>query len=75
MKMKKVALGLAAAATLVASVGVPAVAAQRAIAPVEEGSDAAGGASILIGLAAAAAVIAGIMVASDGGENELPVSG
>lgn len=73
MKAKSIVLGLAAAATLVAPIGMSAVAAQRAIAPVEEGSEAAGGSTILFALLGAAAVIGGI-VAISGGDDDDAVS-
>lgn len=79
--MKNVVLGLGAAALAVAPIAASAnesVSLDRAVAPVEEGSNVAGASNILIAIFAAAAVIGGVVIASDGGgtdEDDLPVSG
>lgn len=75
MKAKTFVLSLAAAATLLAPISVSALAAERAVAPIEEANELSGGSSLLVGLVAAAAVIAGIVVASGGSDNDIPVSG
>ncbi len=72
MKMKNLVLSLAAAATVLVPVGVGAVAANRAVAPVEEGSELSGGSAILVGILGAAAVIVGIVALTD---DDDPVSG
>ena len=68
MKMKSLILSFAAVATVLAPVGVGAVAANRAIAPVEEGSELSGGSAILVGILGAAAVIVGIVALTDDDE-------
>ena len=68
MKIKSLALGLAAVATLVAPIGVSAVAAQRAVAPVEEGSEV-GGSTLVLALLGAAAAIGAIVAIADGGDD------
>ena len=70
MKMKSIVLGLAAAVTVAAPIGT--VAAQRAVAPVEEGSEIGSGSTIVLALLGAAAVIGGIVALSD--SNDDPVS-
>jgi hypothetical protein len=72
MKIKSLALGLAAVATLVAPIGVSAVAAQRAVAPVEEGSEI-GGSTLVLALLGAAVAIGAIVAIADGGD-DAPVS-
>ena len=74
MKAKTFALSLAAAATLLAPIGVSAVAAGRAVAPIDEASEMSGGASVLLGLIAAGAVIVGLVAASEDNDVDLPVS-
>ncbi len=75
MKAKILALGLASTATLLAPISASALAAGRAIAPVEEGSDLASGSSVLLGIFAAAAIIVGIAAAASDDENSPPISG
>lgn len=72
MKIKSLALGLAAVATLVAPIGVSAVAAQRAVAPVEEGNEL-GGSTLVLALIGAAAAIGAIVAIADDGD-DAPVS-
>lgn len=73
MKLKPLALGLAALAAAVAPVGASALSAQRASAPVDAASELEGENGILIGVVAAAAIIAGIIIISDDGDE--PISG
>jgi hypothetical protein len=75
MKAKTFALSLAAASTLMVPVGVSALAAGRVVAPIDEPSELSSGSSVLVGVFAAAAVIAGIVIASGGSDDDLPVSG
>lgn len=77
MQIRKLSLGLAA----LAMVAAPAIA-QSAIAPRvaplsgdEMGQEEDGGSGIIIGLLGAAAVVGAIIIASDDGGPELPVSG
>lgn len=75
MRAKTLALTLAAAGTLLAPIGVSALAAERAVAPIEEGNELSSGSGVLLGLVAVAAVVAAIVAASGGSDNDLPVSG
>jgi hypothetical protein len=62
-----------AAATAAVSLAVaPAIAADRTDAPVE-GASEVGGSAVFLGLLAAAAIIGGIIIASDGGSDN-PIS-
>lgn len=63
---------LAAAAALTSMVAVPVVAADRAAAPTSGESELGG--SIVLGVLAAAAIIAGIVIAVDSGNEDEPVS-
>ncbi len=65
MKLKPFALGLAALAVAAVPVGAAAVSADRAIAPVGAANELEGDNVILIGVVAAAAIIAGIIIISD----------
>lgn len=65
MKMKTLALGLAAMAAATAPVTASAVSADRAMAPVEATSELEGENGILIAVLAAAAIIAGIIIIAD----------
>lgn len=77
MQIKKLSLGLAA----LAMVAAPAVAQSSygpRIAPLsggEMGQEDDDGSGIIIGLLGAAAVIGAVIIASDGSDTELPVSG
>lgn len=73
MKLKSIALGLAALAAVAAPVGASALAAERAAAPVGSANELEGDNGILIGVVAAAAIIAGIIIISDDGDE--PISG
>ncbi|GAA4041096.1 hypothetical protein [Parerythrobacter jejuensis] len=72
MKLKKMALGLAAMTMAVAPMGATAIANERAIAPVTAESELEGENGILIALLAAAAVIAGIIIIADDDEATSP---
>lgn len=61
---------LAAAAAAVTMAATPAIAADRVSAPVEGESEIGGGSSIILALLAAAAVIAGIWIAVDSGDDD-----
>ena len=63
---------LAAAAAVTSMVAAPVVAADRTVAPVEGESEMGG--SIILALLAAAAIIAGIYIAVDSGNEDEPVS-
>lgn len=64
MKLKSLAVGIAALAAAVAPVGASALAAQRSAAPVEDANELQG-TGLLLGIVAAAAVIAGIIIIAD----------
>ncbi|MHA6333178.1 hypothetical protein ACXYL9_05790 [Qipengyuania sp. CAU 1752] len=72
MKLKTIALSVAAMGAALAPVGASAVSADRVSAPVESASELEGNSGILIGILAAAAVIAGIIIIAD--DDEDPVS-
>ncbi|MEQ5789321.1 hypothetical protein J3454_15625 [Erythrobacter sp. NFXS35] len=75
MKLNKTVLGLGAAA-LIAGPAVAQVAAMPTIAPLSgDESELSGGSAIIIGLIGAAAVVGGILLASDSDDTQLPVSG
>ncbi|OBX19118.1 hypothetical protein A9995_08225 [Erythrobacter sp. QSSC1-22B] len=61
---------LAAAAAAVTMAATPAIAADRVSAPVEGESEIGGGVSIIVALLAAAAVIGGIFIAVDNGDDD-----
>lgn len=63
---------LAVAAAVTSMVAAPVVAADRPVAPISGESEMGG--SILIALLAAAAVVAGIVIAVDSGNEDEPVS-
>lgn len=63
---------LAAAAAVTTMVAAPVIAADRPAAPVSGESEMGG--SIILGLLAAAAIIAGIYIAVDSGNEDDPVS-
>ena len=68
---------IAAAAAVVSLAATPAIAEanfDRSAAPIEGESALEGEGSILLALLAAAAIIAGIIIASDGTENDEPIS-
>lgn len=65
MKMKKMALGLAAMTMAVAPIGATAIASDRVAAPITSESQLEGENGILIAILAAAAVIAGIIIIAD----------
>ncbi|UIP08038.1 hypothetical protein LY632_06500 [Erythrobacter sp. SDW2] len=65
MKLKSLALGLAAMAAAIAPLGASSLSAQRASAPVESANQLEGNSGILIGVVAAAAIIAGIIIIAD----------
>ena len=64
---------LAAAAAVTTMVAAPVIAADRSVAPVS-GESELHGSAIFLALLAAAAVIAGIVIAVDSGNNDEPVS-
>lgn len=68
MKLKSLILSLAAATTVIAPIGVAAAATNRAIAPIEDASELSSGNQLLVGLLAAAGVIALIVIVSDDDE-------
>jgi|TARA_R110002072_G_scaffold9518_9_gene45933 hypothetical protein len=61
---------LAAAAAAVTMAATPAIAADRFSAPVEGESEIGGGVSVIVALLAAAAVIGGIFIAVDNGDDD-----
>jgi hypothetical protein len=61
---------LAAAAAAVTMAATPAIAADRVSAPIEGESEIGGGVSIIVALLAAAAVIGGIFIAVDNGDDD-----
>ena len=63
---------LAAAAAVTSMVAAPVVAADRAVAPVSDESELGG--SWVLAVLAAAAIIAGIVIAVDSGDEDEPVS-
>jgi hypothetical protein len=66
----------AAGAALVVTPALGQVAFAPAVAPLNgDENEAGGGTGIVIGLVAAAAIVGGIIVASDNDEADLPVSG
>jgi hypothetical protein len=68
---------IAAAAAVVSLAATPAIAEanfDRSAAPIEGESALEGEGSILLALLAAAAIIAGIIIAADGTENDEPIS-
>lgn len=74
--MKKFILALGAASLVLSPVAASAIEGSqlsRSVAPVEGESELIGG-SIILALAAAAGVIAGIVVIADGGSDDMPVS-
>ncbi|QFT77035.1 hypothetical protein [Erythrobacter sp. THAF29] len=73
MKFRNVALATAAV-SLAASPAIAEAAFDRSTAPVEGESELEGGSGILIAILAAAAIIAGIIVAADDNGEDLPTS-
>jgi hypothetical protein len=73
MKIRTLALATAAV-SLAASPAIAEAAYERANAPIEGESELAGGASIILALLAAAAVIGGIIIAVDSDGEGLPTS-
>lgn len=71
MKLKSVAIGLAALAAAVAPVGASALSAQRSAAPVEDANELQG-TGLIIGIVAVAAIIGGIILIAD--DSDDPVS-
>ena len=69
MKIRTIAAATAAASLAVA----PAVAAERTVAPIAGESEMEGGSGIIIGILAAAAIIAGIIIAADS-DDDAPTS-
>lgn len=72
MKIKTMALGLAAMTTALAPVGASALSADRAAAPVDATSELEGENGILIAVLAAAAIIAGIIIIADDDDPSSP---
>ena len=73
MKFRNVALATAAV-SLAASPAIAEAAFDRSTAPVEGESELEGGSGILIAILAAAAIIAGIIIAADDGGEDIPTS-
>jgi hypothetical protein len=74
MKFSKVSLGIAAAA-LAAAPAIAQVAMTPAIAPLSGDESEVQGSTLIVGVIAAAAIIGGIIVASDNNDPDLPISG
>lgn len=75
MSLKKIALGLAAA-TMVAAPVVAQSAMAPSVAPLSgDELGAEGSNSVILGLAAAAAIVGGIILLADGSDREVPISG
>jgi hypothetical protein len=75
MSFRKLMLG-AAAAALVVSPALAQAAFAPSVAPLNgDESEVEGGSAIILGLAAAAAIIGGIVLATSSDDAELPISG